>query len=163
MNPQDTAIDEKTPEQKELDQALIPFERYPKLKRWTELFLDKNNKATYGNRTESAMIAYDCKDRVSAGSIGYQNYKKLYGLASILAEDNGVTVDKLINVAAARALSHDNPRWWELYTEMTGLRDPKGAQFVVNNNTQNNTQINVNEADQVNYNEQFKSFVKSQK
>lgn len=150
-----------TTEDKELKQALIPFEKYPKLKKWTELFLDKSNRATYGNRTESAMQAYDCKDRVSAGNIGYQNYKKLYGLASILAEDSGVTVDKLINVAGARALTHENPRWFELYTEMTGIRDPKGA-IVINNNMQNNTQININEPEAINHSEKFKDYLKQE-
>lgn len=153
---------EESPEEKELKQALIPFERFPKLKKWVGLFLDKSNKATYGNRTESAMQAYDCKDRVSAGNIGYQNYKKLYGLASILADDSGITVDKLINVAGARALTHENPKWFEIYTSMTGIYDPKAPSIVVNNNTQNNIDVTVNEADTINFNETFKKFVQEQ-
>lgn len=151
-----------TDEEKELQQALIPFKKYPKLKKWTELFLDKSNKATYGNRTESAMQAYDCGNRADAATIGSQNYRKLKGLALNFFEDKGVTVEKLLDVLAARALTSDKAEWWKLAAEVVGIHDPKLPSVVVNNNTQNNITVDVNGQEMESFNESFQRFVESQ-
>ena len=47
-----------------------------------------------GNATEAAMQVYDCKDRVTAASIGYENLRKLQ--ASELMEAIGLTDKQLI-------------------------------------------------------------------
>ena len=151
----------ETEEEKELKELIAPFNRFPKLKKWTELFTDKNNKETYGNRTESAMQAYDCKDRVSAGVIGSQNFKKLRGIASIFAEDKGVTFEKMMDVALARAVSSENIVWWNTVMDMTGYRDLQ-TQTVINNNTQNNVQYNLNDDKVIDWNDSFKKFLESQ-
>lgn len=148
-------------EEKELTLQLEHFSKYPKLMKWSQLFLDKDNKATYGNRTESAMQAYDCKSRVVAANIGSQNYRKLYGLASIFAEDRGVTLESLLEVLSVRALTHENPEWWKLAAEVFGYRDPK-AQSLVINNTQNNTQVNIDAADKEDFNAKFKKFLEAE-
>lgn len=153
---------EPSEEEQELSELIKPFKRFPKLKKWTELFLDKNNPKTYGNRTESAMQAYNCKDRLSASAIGVQNFRKLRGVMAIFADDKGITIDKVIEVTAARALTSDSPEWMKLFTSMTGIYDPKAPQLIVNNNTQNNTQINIASADQVDFNKAFKDFVSSE-
>lgn len=48
-----------------------------------------------GNATESAMQAYDVKDRTAAGQIGWENLKKL-DIAEFL-EESGVTDKKLVD------------------------------------------------------------------
>jgi hypothetical protein len=132
------------------------------LKKWVELFTDPKNKETYGNRTESAMQAYNCKSRHDAGNIGYQNYKKLGGLASVFVENKGITIEKIMTVLATRAITSENPRWFEMFTEMIGIRDPKGASVVINNLQQNNTVTNVSEEEKESFNEQFRKFVMTQ-
>ncbi|MGH7204383.1 MAG: hypothetical protein ACREHC_08110, partial [Candidatus Levyibacteriota bacterium] len=141
---------------------LIPFEKYPKLKKWVQLFTDPKNKETYGNRTESAMQAYNCKNRHDAGNIGYQNYKKLGGLASVFVDDKGITIEKLLTVLATRAITSENPKWFEMLTEMIGMRDPKGASVVINNLQQNNTTLTVSEEEKESFNEKFRKFVMKQ-
>ena len=44
---------------------------------WCYHFLNKNNKKTYLNATQSALKAYDTTSYFNAGAIGHQNYKKL--------------------------------------------------------------------------------------
>lgn len=152
-----------TEEEKELVKELQYFDKYPKLKHWAILFTDKNNKATYGNRTESAMQAYNCNNRITAAAIGSQNFKKLHGLASIFAEDKGITFDKFMETAMARALTSENPRWWEMIATVLGYHDAKNApQVVVNNNTQNNTNYNLNAPEVVDFNQKFKKFIENQ-
>lgn len=152
---------EPTEEEQELANALSPFNQSPRLQRWVELFLDKNNKETYGNRTECAMRVYDCKNRAVAATIGSQNFKKLNGVASIFADDKGITFEKLMDVAMARALSAQDSSWWTLVMDMLGYRDLKPA-VVVQNNTQNNTQYNLNAPEVVDFNKNFKKFLESQ-
>lgn len=151
--------DKLADEEKEVQRLLVPFEKYPKLKRWVQLFTDLNNKETYGNRTESAMQAYNCKDRIVAASIGYQNFRKLQGLASIFVEDKGITVEKLMTVLSTRAIMSENPKWFEMLTEMIGIRDPKGAQVLIQNNIQNNAQVNVTEEEKADFNKKFREFL----
>lgn len=152
---------EPTEEEKELKQLLIPFERYPKLNEWVRLFTDKNNKDTYGNRTESAMRAYDCKDRASASAIGVQNFRKLRHLASVFVEDRGITIEKLLTVAATRAITSDNPEWFKLLASITDIHDPKAPSITVNNNTQNN-QFNINGDEAENFSKKFKDFLEKE-
>lgn len=150
---------EETEEQKELREALEPYNRFPKLRRWVEFFTDKNNTKTYGNRTESVIQAgYDVKDRVSASQIGAQNFRKLKGLASIFAEDKQVTFEKLMETALARALTSENKAWWDDIMDLLGYKDLKPA-IVVNNNTQNNTQFNLGSAEVKDWNAEFKKFL----
>lgn len=160
---QDDKLTEQSDEDTEIQQLLVPFDKYPKLKKWVQLFTDPKNKQTYGNRTESAMQAYNCKDRIVAASIGYQNFRKLQGLASIFVENKGITIEKLITVLATRAITSENPKWFEMFAEMIGIRDPKGASMIINNVQQNNTiATTVSEEDQKSFNERFKEFVRKQ-
>lgn len=150
-------------EDKELKAELESLNRYPKLRKWAQLFTDKSNTATYGNRTESAMQAgYNVKDRVSAAQIGAQNFRKLKGLATLFAEDQGVTFNKLMTTISARALTNENPKWTELFMEILGYRDAKGVVVNFNNNTQNNTQINVNAPEVKDFDKEFKNYLKQE-
>lgn len=153
---------EQNDEDEEVQRLLIPFDKYPKLKKWVQLFTDQDNRETYGNRTESAMQAYNCKDRIVAASIGYQNFRKLQGLASIFVENKGITIEKIITVLATRAITSENPKWFEMFTEMMGIRDPKGASVVINNVQQNNTMItDISDEEKKSFNEQFREWVKT--
>jgi len=151
---------ELSEEEKELQKILIPFKKYPKLKRWAELFLDKSNSKTYGNRTESAVQAgYNCQTRADFSNIGSQNYRRLHGLASILAEDKGMTVEKMISIAAHRAITSENPEWFKLFAAITHVHDPKAPSITINNLQQNNFNGEVSEAEKENFDAKFKEFL----
>lgn len=153
---------EVSEEEKEISHTLESFERFPKLKKWAELFTNKDNKATYGNRTESAMQAYNCKSRPIAGNIGSQNYKKLHGVASLFAEDRGVTVTSMLEVLAARALSSESAEWWKLAASVFGIHDPKVPQLLVQNNTQINASLSVDNPEVIDFNASFKRFLEQE-
>lgn len=61
-----------------------------KQRKWLKLYLE------LGNATEAAMQVYDCKDRESAGSIGFENLQKL-DFADLM-EEGGITDTKLNKV-----------------------------------------------------------------
>lgn len=153
-------LKEESAEDKEIRAQIESFDRFPKLRKWATLFTDKNNKATYGNRTESAMQAYDCKDRFSAMAIGSQNFRKLKGLASMFMENSGKSFEDLINVILARAMTSERRDWMDLALEITDYKDPKGTPSIaIQNNVQTN--IQVGEAEKVDFDAAFKEFIKN--
>lgn len=153
-------LKELTPEEKEYQQGIEAFNRYPKLKKWAELFLDKNNKATYGNRTESAMQAYDCKNRVVAGQIGAQNFKKLRGLASAFADQEGFTFELLYRKAVNEVINSDNPAWFDRVLELLDYKDNKFVVASQVNNIQNNYNFNGEQTED--FSAKFKKFLESE-
>lgn len=167
MNQQDEPtkeLQELSEEEKQIKDQLAYIKRFPKLKRWIDLFTDKENKFklnTYGKRIESAIHAgYDCQSRADFANIGSQNYKKLYNLAAIFAEDMGVSFDKFMEPAMARAMTSENPRWWEMMAEFLGYKEPKNApSTLIQTNVQTN--VTVNESDKVDFDAAFKEFIKN--
>lgn len=140
-----------------------------KFEDWCTLFLDKNNKTTYGNKTQSAIMAYSLdpiKQYHSAGVIGYENFKKLKSVASAYADSKGITAGQMIDVAWAKVFDSKNGGgidWWDRVAEITGLREPKGTPLVVQNN---NTQVNNYELGSTevrDFNKDFQQFLEADK
>lgn len=102
-----------------------------KFKKWTSYFLDKSNKKTHGNATQSALLAYNVKDYNSASCIGYQNYRKLQNLKLMIAEQEGFGIAEFIKVALAKALKGNYSDWEKLGTQL-GYFEEKPA--VIQNN-----------------------------
>lgn len=50
-----------------------------------------------GNSTQAAMEAYDCADRVTAASIGYENLRKLQIPIKSMMETKGLSIGKLVD------------------------------------------------------------------
>lgn len=50
-----------------------------------------------GNSTQAAMEAYDCADRVTAASIGYENLRKLQIPVKSIMEIKGLSIGKLVD------------------------------------------------------------------
>lgn len=149
-------------EEKELQEELTRIQKFPKLREWTRLFLDKTNKLTYGNRTQSAIAAYNLdpeKQYLTAGKIGSENYKKVKGLASAYYDREGLTTEKILNLLAAKASSSNNSKFLEMLMGITDIYEAKPSVAV-----QNNTQINIDATSeqQVDWNAKFLSFLKAQ-
>ena len=93
---------------------------------WVEYFLDKKNKETYGNLTQSAIRAYmlDPKEQYdSASTIGSENYRKLRHLASMYAETKGLGFGKMLDIATQKMLVSKTPEWWDRLMKLFGYAD----------------------------------------
>lgn len=121
---------------------------------------------TYGNKTLSAIKAYNLdpvKKYTVAGSMGYQNYKKLQHMASVYADENGFTVNKLWDYAFARMMTANSGKeWWDEIMIATGNKLPSN---VLPNQDSVNTQINVfnlGSPEVLDFNSKFQKFLESQ-
>jgi hypothetical protein len=159
-------LNDRTPEQIESDEVENVKKSYkltPKFNRWCELYLDKKNKDTYLNKTRSALQAYSLDETTEyaiAGSMGYQNFKKLQNVASQIADRKDYNLEKWLDVGWLQMLKSQSPEWWDRIGDMLGFRDLK-PQLVVQQNTQNNTIINATDEQKKSFNEQFRSFIKN--
>ncbi len=81
--------------------------RKSKLDLWFKFYVDKSNKKTFLNKTESAKAAkYRGKDDNSFGCIGYQNYGKLQSRINTWLDDVGLSdealKEKLLQLSEAK-------------------------------------------------------------
>ena len=127
-----------------------------KFEDWVELFMDKTNKDTFGNATQSAMVAYGYEPHqyTTAAQVGHRNVKKVKNLGAMYADKQGASFGKLMDVALSRAFSEKNPAWWDRVMEVSGYKD----QIIENNNTQVNV-FNMGDEKVKSFNEKFKEFL----
>lgn len=148
-------------EEKEIEQILGKLNATPKLARWINLFLDKSSKETYGNRTQSAIMAYNLDPQTqyySAGVIGHENFKKLKMVASEYFEREGMTVGKQLDLLVAKAVNTNNAKYLITMMEMTGVYTPKPT-IAVQNNTQNNISVQMTQERAKEFKEDFTKFI----
>lgn len=129
-------------EEKEITEVKKKYYLTPKFQRWVELFLDKSNNETFGNATRAALQAYNLdeeKQYSSASDIGYKNMRKVENLGSMYAAKKGFGFGNLMDIAMNKAISTDNPGWWDRVAEMIRVRDRKVDE---KNSTITNIQIN---------------------
>jgi hypothetical protein len=118
--------------------------------------LDKENKQTYGNATQSVIEAYQLDPKTQYGSacqIAHDNIRKHKYLGLMYAETKMVTTGKddvgnkiesqfglgmMLDVAIARMLQSKYPDWWDRVMELCGFSEPKGGVNIYNNNSQTN-------------------------
>ena len=133
------------------ENAVVPkkdetvYKESVKFDRWVECFLDVNSKdveddnkvvikrGTYGNATQSALVAYNLDPKTqyfSAGKIGSENYKKVKNLASRYAESKGIGVGRMIDIALAKMIESKAPDWWDRLMQLFGFMDMKGGVVV---------------------------------
>jgi hypothetical protein len=89
-----------------------------KFRDWTAAFLDKSNKETYGNATQSALAVYNTDNYSSAGVIGHDNLKKLKNLGSAYADSKGLSFGRMIDIAASKMATSDRTDWWDRLMEV---------------------------------------------
>lgn len=160
---------ETDPEAKELQEIKDKFLRAPRFTRWRELYFDHDNSFklnTFKNATLSAIIAYnlnpaDPSDRKYASDLGYRNTKKCENWAKEYLEATGFTREHFLDILKLKVMRSDNARLSQMMGEILEVYNPK-ATTMVQNNIQNNTQVNVNDADQDDWDEKFKKFIDSQ-
>lgn len=100
-----------------------PYRDSKKFNDWCEYFLNKKNKKTYGNATQSALKAYNTKDYSSAGVIGHENLKKLKILGSMLAEQEGYGYARMIKIGIEKMEQSDDVKWWKEIMDVLGYKD----------------------------------------
>jgi hypothetical protein len=93
-----------------------------KFKRWTKYYTDYNNKKTYGNATQSALLAYCTTNRNTAAVIGSKNIRKHKILASTVVEKEGFDFTAIIKVGIKKVLegSYND---WERFMKQIGYFD----------------------------------------
>lgn len=123
----------------------------PKFKAWRDYFLDKSNKQTFGNATQSAILAYNLnpKDQYwSAASIGKDNLQKLQTVGVEYLEKVGITPGMVYQVFWNKALASQNLELLVCLSEWMGIPLPKNLPlkqgFVIQQNNQYNFEGGVN-------------------
>lgn len=157
---------EESAEEKEIAEVKSKFQNAPKFKKWRELYYDRSNEATFGKATECAIIAYGLDsrsqaDRIYASNLGYRNTKKCENWAREFLSSTGITPEYQLATLADKATKTNNAKYLQMLMEVTGIYTP-GAATLVQNNTQNNTQINIDGKEVEDFNKKFKEFIESQ-
>lgn len=152
------------PEDEErLQQELENMRIHPKLALWAKYFLDRTNKDTYGNRTQSAIKAYNLdpiEQYASAGVMGSENFKKLRIVTNLYLEQNGMTTAKVIDLIVAHAVAKGG-KALEMLASIMNIYDPKMILVSQQTNiTVNNGDVTKEEAKK--FNQDWEKFVDSQ-
>ncbi|QQS21118.1 MAG: hypothetical protein IPL87_01135 [Candidatus Moraniibacteriota bacterium] len=95
-----------------------------KFKLWTSLFLDKSNKAYFGNRVRCALAVYDTDDYATAAKIGSQNYKKLQLLNNAVLEADGFGILEAMRLGRKKVEEGDYDDY-DRFMERLGIFEPK--------------------------------------
>lgn len=105
---------------------------------WVKYFLGlegdpKVRKETFGNATQSVIKAYKLdpiKQYGSAGTIGWENLKKLENTASIILEKQGLTFGRLMEIGAEK-MQKGGYGTWERFMERVGYFEPRPSRLDV--------------------------------
>jgi len=137
-----------------------------KQRRWVKFFLKS------GNATEAAMKAYDCKDRVSAGSIGYENLKKLQEPVRLLMEHKGLSLGRLLETlddglkaekpTKTGEMIEDHPtrhKFMQTAAKWLGIEKKSPEQMSV---SQTNYFFDISPEERAEFNQRFSDFVRSE-
>ncbi len=133
-----------------------------KFENWCRYFFDIQNKETYGNKTKSAIRAYNLdpvKDYASAGSMGYQNFNKLQNVGTMYLDSKGITYPRLMDLAVSRMSESKTTAWWDRIMEQGGYKKPKEELQTVTNTQINN--YNINGAEVKDFNKMFNQFIEA--
>lgn len=105
-----------------------------KFEMWCDHYLDKKNKKTYLNATQSALAVYDTEKYYSACRIGWENSRKLNMLASTIADLEGYGFGDRMRIALAKAASGNYSDWDKFLTRIGDFTD-KPTSLTQNNFT----------------------------
>lgn len=103
--------------------------------------MDIRNTNTFGNATQSAIIAYKLdpvKQYFSAGTIGKENYKKLQNMNSTLMDKLGYSFGELMKIGMTKMVNGSYDDWEKFMKRLGYFEDDKNPQ------PGTYTQVNVN-------------------
>lgn len=134
--------DQEAEEEKQTKELIDKYNVTPKFARWAAYFADKEDKlgkGTFGNQTQSAMLAYSLdpeKQYFSAATIGKENFKKLQSVAGAYAEKQGLTFGKMLDIPMSKMTKSNNPEWYYIVAQLTGfpITPVKGNVSLTQNN-----------------------------
>ena len=104
----------------------------PKFELWLRHFLNIRNKKTFGNATQSALLAYNTTNLKTAGIIGHENIVKMKALRGMLAEKMGYDFGKLFQIGIKKMKSGNFEDWDRLMVRL-GYFEPLPKDGVVFN------------------------------
>ncbi len=157
---------EESEEDREVEEVKTRFLNAPRQARWRELYLDADNEfelKTFKNATLSAIQAYgldssDPKQRQYASELGSRNTRKYKNWAQEYLTSIGTTPEKMLEILADKAINTFQPKYMEIILEIVGLYNRKPS-TLVQKNTQNNTHVNIAEAEKKEFNEAWEKFL----
>ena len=88
---------------------------------WVKNFLNVRDKTTFGNRTQSALRAYNLDPETqydSATTIGRENYGKLRNISSQIMEKLGFNFADLMQIGAKKMMEGDYEDWEKFMTRL---------------------------------------------
>jgi hypothetical protein len=164
---QQTPISSESTDLPEID--FSPYRLTPKFESWRQLYLDKNNKETFGNATQSALKAYNLDPNTQYGAarvIGHENLTKLNNLRLTVREyleENGFTLPVLINHAIQMMVNPKviTPLWWREIMKLAGYIIEKPTVAVQNNLNVNNKTEQVSPEELKQLNQDFADFIRA--
>ncbi len=149
-----------SPEDEQLNTLLNSERSSPKFAKWGQLFLDKSNKQTYGNRTQSAIVAYELDPITqysSAGTIGHENYNKLKHLGMMYIEQAGMTAGVQLDLLVSKAVNSPNAKFLQMLMEISGVYTPKPS--IAIQNIQNNQVVQITKEEEMKLDKEFSDFI----
>jgi hypothetical protein len=84
----------------------------PKYKRWEKAFLDEKNPKTFGNQTQSAIVAYNLdpvRQYGTANRIGHENVVKHKDIMAKYFQKRGMTYGKILDVYMQKMVKSPSP------------------------------------------------------
>jgi len=154
---------ELSPEDEQISILLQSERQSPKFAKWGQLFLDKSNKTTYGNRAQSAIAAYELDPITqynSACVIGSENYSKLKVLGMAYLEQAGMTAGVQLDLLVSKAVNSPNATFLKMLMEISGVYTPKPS--IAIQNIQNNQIVQISKEEEASLNKQFEDFINAQ-
>jgi len=76
-----------------------------------------------GNATEAAWTIYNCKNRMTAATIGRDQLIKAKDIGRIYLEKEGYSYGKLLKLAADKIELSKDPAWWDRMMKIAGYDD----------------------------------------
>jgi len=117
------------------DRKQIKYQETFKFNKWCNYFMDKNNKETYGNATQSAIKAYNydpITQYAVASTTGAYNLKKQKSMGMAYGENKGLGLYQLIDWAISQMFKTGDTKWFEIVRDMLGYAAEKEPTTQVN-------------------------------
>ena len=117
-----------------------------KYNQWVKAFLDIKDKTTFGNASQSALIAYKLNPETqynTASTIGKENYRKLQNMNSTLMDKLGYSFGELMKIGMTKMVNGSYDDWEKFMKRLGYFEDDKNPQ------PGNYTQVNVNLGDAI--------------
>jgi hypothetical protein len=158
---------EVSEEKKETELSIEELQLRPQFELFLKLYTDPGTKENpnklFGNATQCAIEAYQLevpRQYNYAKSLGHRLVTSNNHVARKILEKRGLHYAGMLNIAANKVMSTDNPRWWDIVAEHQGYNKDVKATVQVTNNQLN--MFNLDSKEVKDFNKDFAKFLENQ-